>query len=154
MTISNASLASSSALLFGIIAILVHVFINTRLCRAFESGFYSAALMRGSSRISFLFGMYFVDMAHLLLLVVINYLMQLIFAFRMPGFSEVLILWAIVDPLYLYFFAYLLVNAWRMKGSTFIWLIGLFDGISMIINNGISGAISNPDPNSRAVGFF
>ena len=108
--------------------------------------------MRGSTRISFLFGMYFVDMAHYMLFVLVNKIMQLIFGFRMPGFSIVAILWALVDPLYLYFFAFLLVNAWRMKGSTFIWLIGLFDGICMIINNGISAAISSTDPNQRNVG--
>ena len=114
ITISNASMASTGALLFGFTAILLHVLINTRLCTNFESGFYSSALMRGSTRISFLFGMYFVDMAHYMLFVLVNKIMQLIFGFRMPGFSIVAIFWALVDPLYLYFFAFLLVNAWRM----------------------------------------
>ena len=147
-------MASSSALLFGITAILVHLFINTRLCRTFESGFYASALMRGSSRITFLSGMYLVDLSHYLLFVLISKLIQYAFSFRMPGFTYVAILWAIVDPLYLYFFSYLLVNAWRMKGSTYIWLIGLFDGLCMLLNNGIANGVSSADPHSRDVGNF
>ena len=132
VTISNANIAANFEVEFAIIALITHVFINMRIVRNFKSGFYTTALMKGSTRFTYLFGMYIVDVFHYLMFLGFNQIVILCFDITMPGFWFTSILWAIADPLFLYTLAYFCIYARDMKGSTYMYIIGVIDGFTIV----------------------
>ena len=74
--------------------------------RPIESGFYEASLLKGNHRSSYLLSKYVKDfLFNMLMLGVLN-LTLLIFGLRLTACLELLILWAAVNPFFVYALSY------------------------------------------------
>ena len=151
ITVSDTSMVGSFITQFLLCAIILNVFINSRVARNFETGFYNSVMMRGGSRMSYLFGMYVADVCHHLLVPIISKLVFLFWGFVTPGFILPTITWAFTNPIYLYFLQYTFVYARGFKGSSIIFMQGAVEGFSIIAVQQIANQAKS-DPSAQHIG--
>lgn len=145
-TLSNVGIASNYEVQLGILGFIIHVTIISKIAKNFESGFYTSAQMKGSTRMTYLLGTYLVDVFHYLLFIPVNQFILFCFNIVMPGFWVTSLLWAFADPLFLYFLCYFLIQARGFKGSTVLSLVSLIDILCIIVDEQGAVGLTSPSP--------
>ena len=91
--------------------IVLNILMVLRLASHFRSGFYNSAVMRGSTRMSFFLGAYFIDVLTCMLFLPIVYGLTTLFGFVMPAFWLPAIIWTFTQPLWTHSICYLMIHA-------------------------------------------
>ena len=142
ISVTDFSLPLTFATHLGIMAAMLNFMLMNKLVQYFESGFYNTVLMKGSTRSTFLLGMYIVDISHGLMVLPIVYVALFAFGFVIPGFWLSALMWSFANPLFLYLMSYTFVYARGFKGSTIKFISLLVDIFTTIAAGQFSAAVT------------
>jgi len=98
-SVADTTLPLTFCTLFGVLATILNFAIARRINNNFHSGYHNSTLMKGSTRMTYLLGVYLVDVAHYLLVIPICYAFLYLFDFQIPGFWLITATWAFVTPI-------------------------------------------------------
>ena len=84
---------------------------------------------------TYMLGMYVNDIAHILIFLAINELVLYTMNFKIPSFWILTITYAFADPLFVYFYAYLCIQARGWNGTNFKFMMGAFDFLVVILGS-------------------
>lgn len=114
-----------------------------------ESGFYDSCMMKGSNYGPYISGFYIVDVLHSLMILPTTLGFNYLFGYVIPGFWLITVIWALTNPLFIYFIVYWLVYARKWKGSTVGFGLIVVLGFAMIASSQVSSLSISPVESAR-----
>ena len=103
-------LGSQYSILFEILFIVLDLAITQKIMANFESGFYDAVMMKGSTKWTYWMAQYVIDVLLLLICLPILELTAKLFGLVLPGITYLYLLYAFAQPFFLYSICYLVGN--------------------------------------------